>query len=73
VNGASGYEISRATKKKGKYIIIARIKKGKTVQYTNSRLKKNATYYYRIRAYRQAGKTKVYGPYSSVRSQKVTK
>ena len=73
VNGATGYEISRATKKKGKYIIIARIKKGKTVQYTNSRLKKNATYYYRIRAYRQAGKTKVYGPYSSVRSQKVTK
>lgn len=73
VSGADGYEISRAVKKKGNYKKIKSVKKGKTVQYTDTKRKKNQTCYYRVRAYRMVGKKKVYGPYSSIKSCKVKK
>lgn len=67
---ASGYEIYRATSKKGKYKKIKTITKAKTVSYTNKSLKKGKKYYYKIRAYRLIKGKKVYGSYSSVVSAK---
>lgn len=65
VSKASGYEVYRADKKKGKFKKIATIKKGSIVKYTNKKLKKKKSYFFKIRAYRVSGKQKVYGKYSS--------
>ena len=65
VSKASGYEVYRANKKKGKFKKIATIKKGSIVKYTNKKLKKKKSYFFKIRAYRVSGKKKVYGKYSS--------
>ncbi len=65
VSKASGYEVYRADKKKGKFKKIATVKKGSVVKYTNKRLKKKKSYYFKVRAYRVSGKKKVYGKYSS--------
>lgn len=70
VSGASGYEVYRADSKKGTYKKVATTKKGSTVSYKNKKLKKGATYYYKVRAYRTVGKKKVYSSYSSVVSAK---
>ena len=69
----SGYEVYRATKKKGTYKKVATIKKNKTVSYTDKSLKKGKTYYYKVRAYRLMGGKKVYGPYSDIVSVKAKK
>lgn len=61
--GVTGYEIYRATSKTGKYTKIATVK---TNTYTNSGLKSWTKYYYKVRAYKTIGKTKVYSSYSSV-------
>ena len=70
VSGASGYEVYRSDSKKGTYKKVTTIKKGSTVSYKNKKLKKGATYYYKVRAYRTVGKKKVYSSYSSVVSAK---
>ncbi|MEA4922541.1 MAG: S8 family serine peptidase [Eubacteriaceae bacterium] len=64
VSGASGYKIYRAAKKKGKYKKVATIKKGKTVKWTNKKLKKKKKYYYKIKAYRKVSGKLVYSTYS---------
>ena len=70
--GAKGYEIYRRTGTTGSYVRAAEIKSGSTVKYTNTKLKKGRTYYYRIRSYRydKNGK-KVYSGWSAVKSKKV--
>lgn len=50
VKGADGYEIYRATSKKGKYQKIKTLKKGTIVSYTDGKAKKGKTYYYKVRA-----------------------
>ena len=59
VKGADGYEIYRATSKKGKY------QKGTIVSYTDGKAKKGKTYYYKVRAVKNAGKTSVKGTASN--------
>jgi C1A family cysteine protease len=59
--GAAGYEIYRSTKKTGTYTKVATVKK---CSYTNTGLKKNTTYYYKVRAYTMSGSTKIYGKFS---------
>ncbi len=71
VSGAKGYEIWMATSKKGKYSKIKTVTKGNTVKYTKSSLKKNKTYYFKIRTYRTVDGKKVYSSYSTVKSIKV--
>lgn len=44
----SGYKVYRATKKKGKYRLIKTIKNGKTVKFTNKKLKKGKQYFYKV-------------------------
>lgn len=72
VSGASGYNIYRATSKNGKYSSIKRITKGSTVSYTNSKLKPNRNYYYKVRAYRTVSGKRLYGSYSSAKALKTT-
>lgn len=63
VSGASGYQIYRADSLQGKYRCI---KTQKGTSLTNKKLKKGKQYYYRIRAYRKVGKSKIFGADSAV-------
>jgi hypothetical protein len=36
----------------------------KKCSYTNTKLKKNTTYYYKVRAYKVSGSTNIYGKFS---------
>ncbi len=65
VPGATKYRIYRATSKTGKYTTVTYTDK---LTYTDSGRTAGKTYYYKVRAYRLVGKTKVYGSYSSIKS-----
>ncbi|WP_158587441.1 fibronectin type III domain-containing protein [Neobacillus notoginsengisoli] len=67
VTGASGYEVYRATSSTGTYSRVATTTSG---SFSNSGLTTNKAYYYKVRAYRIVGSTKVYGTYSTVVSAK---
>ena len=63
VDGASGYQIYRATKKSGKYARIATVSAEKP-EYINTKLTCGKTYYYKLRAYQVKNGKKVYSKYS---------
>ncbi len=65
VPGASGYELSRATSQNGSYSVV---KTTSSLSYTNTSLGTGTTYFYRVRAYRTVGRTKVWGEYSVIAS-----
>lgn len=67
VTGASGYEIYRATSSTGTYTLLTSTT---GLSYTNTGLTTNNTYYYKIRAYKLVGKTKVYSEYTDIVSAK---
>ncbi|MBQ2285018.1 MAG: fibronectin type III domain-containing protein, partial [Clostridia bacterium] len=74
VSGANGYQIVIATNKKftkGKKTYT--IKKASTTSKTITGLKKNKTYYVRVRAYNKSGSTKKYGKYSTIKKVKIKK
>lgn len=71
VSGANGYEIYRSTKKSSGYKKIATIKKGTIVSYTNKKLSKGKTYYYKVRSYKTVNKKKGYSAFSTVRYVKI--
>ena len=58
------YELSKSTSKTGKYTVVGTVKD--LDNYTNTKLAGNTTYYYKVRAYKLVGKTKVYGAYSDI-------
>lgn len=58
---AKGYLLYRRTGTSGKY---KKIKQTTKRSYTNSGLKKNTAYYYKVKAYRNVNGKKVYGRYS---------
>lgn len=68
----SVYQIYRSTKKESGYKLIKTVS-NKTTSYTNKKLKKSKTYYYKVRAYRNVYyqkrgityKTRIYGAYST--------
>lgn len=68
---ASGYQISRSTKKKGKYKVVKTLKKASATSWKNTGLKKGKTYYYKVRTYRTVAGKKVYSSYSAVKYRKV--
>lgn len=70
VKGAKGYEIQYSTSKKWKGKKTKRTSKTK---YTVKGLKKNKTYYFRVRAYKLDGKKKIYGKWSTVKKVKIKK
>lgn len=63
VKGAAGYEIYRALPGR-QFKKIKTMKSGKVLQYTDHGLKRNTSYYYRIKAYRLVDGRKYYGRYS---------
>lgn len=63
VSGATGYQVYRATSSKGSYSLI---KTTPYISYNNNGLTAGRTYYYKIRAYKMVGKTKVYGGFSTI-------
>lgn len=70
VTGANGYQIYRATSSKGTYQLVNTASAGK-YSYTNTKLTPGKTYYYKVRAYKTSGKSKLYGAYSKVLSGKI--
>ena len=68
INGASGYYIYRATSKKGKYSKIKIITSGKTLKYTDKKVKKGKTYYYKVVPFRKISGKAVKGASSAVKS-----
>lgn len=71
VSGASGYEVKRSNSNSDKYITVSNITKNSNIPYTNSKLTRGKTYYYKVRAYRTIDGKKVYSSYSTVKSIKV--
>ncbi|WP_315112842.1 M4 family metallopeptidase [Clostridium intestinale] len=67
VAGASGYEVYRATSSTGTYSLV-----GNTtgISFNNTGLVTNNTYYYKVRAYKTIGSSKVYSKFSQVVSAK---
>ena len=70
VSGATGYQIMRKIGKKGKFKTIATIKKGKTIKYTDKKVKKGKKYYYKICAVVTSGTNTSVGSYSAVKNVK---
>ncbi len=72
IDGASGYQIYRATSKSGTYKLVKTITDGSTTTYKNTGLTLGKTYYYKVRAYTKSGTKKTYGSYSTVKSVRLT-
>lgn len=68
---ASGYQIQYSTNRKLKSAKNITVGNVKTTKKTIKKLKKGTTYYFRIRPYKKAGRTKIYGAYSAVTKVKV--
>ncbi|MCM1364413.1 MAG: fibronectin type III domain-containing protein [Faecalibacterium sp.] len=67
----SGYVIYMATSKNGSYKNIATFISSENQTYTHKKLTSGKTYYFKIRAYKTVGKTRVYGAYSEPKAVKV--
>ncbi len=63
VAGATGYRVYRATSQNGTYARVGDVKEPGLI---NKKLKPGKTYYYKVRAYRAVGASRVYGPESRV-------
>lgn len=69
-SGVSGYQIYRSTSKSGKYTKIRTVS-SRTTSYKNKGLKKNRTYYYKIRSYKKVGGKTYYSAFSSAKRVKL--
>ncbi|MDD6042906.1 MAG: hypothetical protein PUB87_04030 [Eubacteriaceae bacterium] len=69
ISGETGYQISRSTSKTGTNIVAT----VKTTSGVSKAVKatKGKTYYYKVRAYRTVGGSKVYAPWSTVTKYKL--
>lgn len=70
VSGATGYEVYRSTKKTKGY---KRVKKTSSTSFTNKKLKKKKTYYYKVRVYKTRYGVSSYSGYSVIRKIKIKK
>ena len=66
VNGANGYAVYRSNSKDGKYTLRKTITSKNTIEFTDTGLDTNTTYYYKVRAYRMIADKKKYGSYSEI-------
>lgn len=67
----TGYQIYRASKKKGKYKKAAVIKKPSAVKWTSKKQKKGKTVYYKMRAYTKISDKTYYGKWSAIKRVKI--
>ena len=70
VNGADGYRLYMSTKKNGKYDMVKEFTSEEELLEFTSKTKKGKTYYYKVRSYRVVSESKVYSPFSSIKSIK---
>lgn len=70
INGVSGYEIYRSSKKAKGYKKIRTAGRVSITSYTNKSLTRKKRYYYKVRAYKNVNGRKVYSSYSSPKSVK---
>jgi cell wall-associated NlpC family hydrolase len=70
VKGATGYQVYRYNKAKGKYVLCYTTKK---VSWQNSSLKANTNYSYKVRAYKVKNNEKHFGAFSKVVKGKTKK
>lgn len=66
LQGESGYQICKAQKKNGKYLVVKNYTTTKTSILIPA--EKGKTFHYKVRAYKTIGKEKVYGPWSAYKS-----
>ena len=66
VNGANGYAVYRSTSKDGKYTLRKTITSKNTIEFADTGLDTNTTYYYKVRPYRMIEDKKEYGSYSEI-------
>ena len=66
INRANGYDVYRSTSKDGKYTLRKTITSKNTIEFTDTGLDTNTTYYYKVRAYRMIADKKKYGSYSEI-------
>lgn len=71
IQGETGYQISRSSDKTGTYIISTY--KTTTGRQKSVKSKIDKCYYYKVRAYKDSGSIRVYGPWSYVKSYKVSR
>lgn len=71
VSNATGYKIYRADKKNGEYLLIKTVKGAKKLKYTDKKVKKGRTYYYKVVPYKTANNSTIYGKFSSIKKIKV--
>lgn len=65
VSGVTGYQVYRATSKKGKYTKLATIDKGNSSKYIDEKVITGKNYYYKIRTYTKVDGKTFYSKYSS--------
>ena len=70
VDDATGYAIYRKVGNKGKWKLV---KRTTSTDYTNTKLKKNTTYYYKVKSYVKVGKKRVYSRASKIIKVKTSK
>ena len=66
INGANGYAGYRSTSNDGKYTLRKTITSKNTIEFTDTGLDTNTTYYYKVRPYRMISDKKEYGSYSEI-------
>ena len=71
IPGATGYQVYRATKKTGRYTLVKTLKGNGKISFSNKNLKKNRTYYYKVRAYRTVSGKNVYSSFSAIKYRKI--
>ncbi|MBT2738110.1 InlB B-repeat-containing protein [Bacillus sp. ISL-7] len=71
VSEASGYELYRATAKTGSYGMIKTQTTRTAVSFTNTKLAKGRTYFYKVRAYRMVNGKKIYSSFTTIMSAKL--
>ena len=62
-----------STNKNKGYSKIKNITKSSILSYTTGKLKKNKTYYFKIRAYKTVDGKKIYSSYSNIKQIKANK
>lgn len=70
ISGAFGYKITRKTGAKGKYRVIATIKKGKKTTFTDKKVKAGKKYYYKVRPFAKVDKKVINGSWSAIKAGK---